>query len=222
MWSTGRSAAAEGFHRPVTSPGDSVGIVSTQDPTMTVAPLHPLHLDPTGRHAVLAGVTYLASAPLQAKDGRCVLYLTEAAQPEHVYKFIGPLPDGGALQHGALYVARLGDAGHGRWLPLVPARQGFLLWDAQLNVADVLARPADAARRAGASRIDALFCVQARADGGQLLLCDHAGAALVWREALGDAASLSFAWQGAAPCSDRPAAALSPDRTRHDTQPVAG
>lgn len=189
---------------------------------MTVAPLHPLHLDPTGRHAVLTGVTYLASAPLQAKDGRCVLYLTEAAQPEHVYKFIGPLPDGGALQHGALYVARLGDAGHGRWLPLVPARQGFLLWDAQLNVADVLARPADAARRAGASRIDALFCVQARADGGQLLLCDHAGAALVWREALGDAASLSFAWQGAAPCSDKPAAALSPDRARHDTQPVAG
>ncbi|PZU52287.1 MAG: hypothetical protein DI561_13315 [Thauera sp.] len=189
---------------------------------MTVAPLHPLRLDPTGRHAVLAGVSYLASTPLQAKDGRCVLYLTEAAQPEHVYKFIGPLPDGGALQHGALYVARVGDGGHGRWLPLVPARQGFLLWDAQLNVADVLARPADAARRVGASRIDALFCVQARADGGQLLLCDHAGAALVWREALGDAASLSFAWQGARLRCDALAALQSPDRVNLATQPVAG
>lgn len=189
---------------------------------MTVAPLHPLHLDSTGRHAVLAGVTYLASAPLRAKDGRKVLYLTEAAQPEHVYKFIGPLPDGGALQHGALYVARLGDAGHGRWLPLVPARQGFLLWDAQLNVADVLARPADAARRAGASRIDALFCVQARADGGQLLLCDRAGPALVWREALGDAASLSFAWQGAGLRGDALVALQSPDRVNLAMQPVAG
>jgi hypothetical protein len=82
---------------------------------MSVAPLHPLKLDPTGRLAELAGVAYLASVPLRAKDGRQVLYLTEAAQPEHVYKFIGPLPDGGALQHGALYVARLGEAGHGRW-----------------------------------------------------------------------------------------------------------
>lgn len=189
---------------------------------MSVAPLHPLKLDPTRRLAELAGVAYLASVPLRAKDGRQVLYLTEAAQPEHVYKFIGPLPDGGALQHGALYVARLGEAGHGRWLPLVPARQGFLLWDAQLNVADVLARPADAARRAGASRIDALFCVQARADGGQLLLCDRAGAALVWREALGDAASLSFAWQGAALCGDTTAVMRSSDRTRHDAQPVVG
>ena len=189
---------------------------------MTVAPLHPLKLDPAGQVAELAGVAYLASAPLRAKDGRNVLYLTEAAQPEHVYKFIGPLPDGGALQHGALYVARLGEAGHGRWLPLVPARQGFLLWDAQLNVADVLARPADAARRAGASRIDALFCVQARADGGQLLLCDRAGPALVWREALGDAASLSFAWQGAALCGGAPGIPLAPGRAVLDTQPSAG
>lgn len=164
---------------------------------MTVASLHPLRLDPTGQHARLAGVAYLTSAPLRAKDGRAVVYLTEAAQPEHVYKFIGPLPDGSALQHGALYVARLGEAGHGRWLPLVPARQGFLLWDAQLNAADVLAAPAEAARRVGATRIETLFCVQARADGGQLLLCDRAGPALVWREALGDAASLSFACLGA-------------------------
>ncbi|WP_374336947.1 alkaline phosphatase PhoX [Methyloversatilis sp.] len=163
---------------------------------MTLVPLHPLQLDSSGRRAELAGVAYQASAQLQAKDGRVVVYLTEATQPEHIFKFIGPLPDCSALQQGALYGARLGENGHGRWLPLVPARQGFLLWDAQLKVAEVLSRPADAARRAGASRIEGLFGVQARPDGGQLQLCDRAGASLVWREALGDAASLSFSWQG--------------------------
>lgn len=189
---------------------------------MTVAPPNPLKLDPTGQQAELAGVAYLVSAPLRAKDGRNVLYLTEATQPEHVYKFIGSLLDDGPLQHGALYVARLGDGGHGCWLPLVPARQGFLPWDAQLNVIDVLARPVDAARRAGASRIDGLFCVQARGDGGQLLLCDRAGPALVWREALGDAASLSFAWQGAALCGDAPVMSTTPGRAALDPRASVG
>lgn len=161
-----------------------------------MASLHPLHISPDGRHAELAGVSYFSSGVLQAKDGRSVVYLTEAPQSRHLFKYIGALPDGEARGHGALYVARLGAQGHGRWLPLLPARQGFLLWDAQLNAGDVLASPSEAALRAGATRFDDLFGLSVRADGGQLSRCGHAGPALVWREALSDAASLSFAWSG--------------------------
>ncbi len=48
-------------------------------------PLHPLHLDAATANATLAGVAYLSSIPLKAKDGRTVVYLTETSQPEHLY-----------------------------------------------------------------------------------------------------------------------------------------
>lgn len=188
---------------------------------MMSAALHPLELDSNGRHARLAGVTYLAGGLLRARDGRGVVHLTEAERPRHVYKFIGPLPDSGALQYGALYVARFGDNGHGHWLPLVPARQGFLLWDPQLKVGEVLADPAAAARRVGATPLDGLFSVQSRPDGGQLLLCGHAGPARVWREAMGDVASLTFGWQGGLLPSDERQAALHV-RARPALQLLAG
>ncbi len=157
---------------------------------------HPLAVDPGTGLAELAGCLYLASQSLQAKDGRSVIYLTEAATPEHLYKFIGPVQQGGALQHGTLYVAALGDEGHGRWLPLVFARHGLSVRDGYRSAQDILADAADAARRAGATRIPGMFAPRARGYGGFLLLCDHANPALVWREAMGDVASLSFAWQG--------------------------
>jgi hypothetical protein len=160
-------------------------------------PLHPLHLDAATANATLAGVAYLSSIPLKAKDGRTVVYLTETSQPEHLYKFVGPLEHGGAQPHGTLYVASLGAAGHGRWLPLVLARYGLSHRDGYCSAEAILADASDAARRAGATRIAGLFAPQARPGGGHLLLCDHVGPALVWREALGDAASLSFAWDGA-------------------------
>lgn len=166
-------------------------------PAAQSGPLHPLHLDHHTDRARLAGVCYLASKALLAKDGRAVVYLTEAAQPEHLYKFVGPSQYGGALSLGTLYAACLGPAGHGRWLPLVLARHGLSHRDGYHSAEAILADAADAARRAGASLIERLFAPQARVDGGHLLLCDHVGPALVWREALGDAASLSFAWQGA-------------------------
>ncbi|MBU1848490.1 MAG: PhoX family protein [Gammaproteobacteria bacterium] len=160
-------------------------------------PLYPLHLDAATANATLAGVAYLSSIPLKAKDGRTVVYLTETSQPEHLYKFVGPLEHGGAQPHGTLYVASLGAAGHGRWLPLVLARYGLSHRDGYCSAKAILADASDAARRAGATRIAGLFAPQARPGGGHLLLCDHVGPALVWREALGDAASLSFAWDGA-------------------------
>ena len=165
-------------------------------------PLHPLVLDAETGVAELAGVHYLASRPLCAKDGRTVLYLTEASRPMHLFKFVGPATCNGALPHGTLYVASLGadgaDEGHGRWLPLVLARHGLSARDGYDSLQAILADPADAASRAGASRIEGLFAAQARGDGGALLLCDCATPALAWREALGDAASLSFAWHGGA------------------------
>ncbi|MDP2869312.1 alkaline phosphatase PhoX [Methyloversatilis sp.] len=165
-------------------------------------PLHPLMLDPDTGVAELAGVRYLASQPVQAKDGRTVLYLTEASRPMHLFKFVGPAASSGALPHGTLYVASLGadgsGEGHGRWLPLVLARHGLSVRDGYESLQAILADPADAACRAGASRIEGLFAPQARSEGGALLLCDRATPALNWREALGDAASLSFAWHGRA------------------------
>jgi hypothetical protein len=165
-------------------------------------PLHPLVLDADTGVAELAGVRYLASQPVKAKDGRTVLYLTEASRPMHLFKFVGPAASSGALPHGTLYVASLGTdgacAGHGRWLPLVLARHGLSVRDGYESLQAILADPADAASRAGASHIEGLFAPQARNDGGVLLQCDHATPALVWREALGDAASLSFAWHCAA------------------------
>ncbi|MCQ9379848.1 alkaline phosphatase PhoX [Methyloversatilis sp. XJ19-49] len=165
-------------------------------------PLHPLVLDADTGVAELAGVRYLASQPVQAKDGRTVLYLTEASRPMHLFKFVGPAASSGALPHGTLYVASLGGdgtcEGHGRWLPLVLARHGLSVRDGYDSLQAILADPADAACRAGASRIEGLFAPHARNDGGVLLQCDHATPALAWREALGDAASLSFAWHSAA------------------------
>lgn len=164
-------------------------------------PLQPLVLDADTGAAQLAGVRYLASQPVRAKDGRTVLYLTEAAHPMHLFKFVGPAASSGALPHGTLYVASLGadDAGegHGRWLPLVLARHGLSMRDGYDSLQAILADPADAACRAGASRIEGLFAPRAQREGGLLLRCDCATPALTWREALGDAASLSFGWHGA-------------------------
>jgi hypothetical protein len=182
------------------SNGDSVGNISTGLSDMINAdsnPFHPLRLDRSAGRADLAGCSYIASRMANAKDGRAVVYLTEAAQPEHLYKFVGPAPQAGALAHGTLYVASLGAEGHGRWLPLVFARYGLSARDGYACAEAILADAADAARRAGASAIRGLFAPQTRADGGYLMLCDKAGPALTWREALGDAASLSFAWHGA-------------------------
>ncbi|HEY9193335.1 MAG TPA: alkaline phosphatase PhoX [Methyloversatilis sp.] len=160
-------------------------------------PFHPLCLDDIAGRADLAGCRYIASRKVTAKDGRAVVYLTEAAQPEHLYKFVGPAPQCGALAHGTLYVASLGEEGHGRWLPLVLARHGLSVRDGYASAEAILAYAAAAARRAGASAISGLFAPQACADGGYLMLCDKAGPALIWREALGDAASLTFVWHGA-------------------------
>jgi len=154
------------------------------------ASMHPLCLDVDAGLAELAGIRYLASRQLQAKDGRSVLYLTEATDPRHLYKFVGSAQQGDALSYGTLYIAALGAEGHGRWLRLPFVRQG-------LSATAVFADSLEAARHAGASRFDGLFAPQARADGGLLLLCDRATPSLSWREALGDAASLSFSWQGA-------------------------
>mgnify|MGYP006189923263 CR=1 FL=1 len=111
-------------------------------------PLHPLVLDADTGVAELAGVRYLASQPVQAKDGRTVLYLTEASRPMHLFKFVGPATSSGALPHGTLYVASLGAdgacEGHGRWLPLVLARHGLSVRDGYDSLQAILADPAGA------------------------------------------------------------------------------
>jgi hypothetical protein len=166
-------------------------------------PLHPLRVEPHTGLAELAGIRYLASRQVSARDGRAVLYLTEARGPEHLYKFVGPAQHCGALSHGILYAASFGDEGHGRWLPLVLARHGLSPRDGYDSEQAILANARDAARCAGATSIQGLFVPQARRDGGRLVLSDQATQPLIWRESMGDAASLSFTWQDEAPSCRR-------------------
>lgn len=169
--------------------------------------LHPLCLDRDAGRAELAGFVYLASEVLRTKDGRVAVYLTEAAQPEHVYKFVGPALVSTRPGNGTLYAACFGDDGHGRWISLTPSWPVLHPWEAAPASGRELSRPHERARRAGASTIAGLFSVRARQSGGSLLLCDRPGEARAWREALADVGSLSFVWQG--PALELPVCAYS-------------
>ena len=146
--------------------------------------------------AQLAGVDYLCAAPVPAKDGRIAVYMIDAQRREQLYKYVIQDSAEGCPGEGVLYAACFGPAGHGRWLPLVLAPHGFSIRDGYIDAADLLARAGEAAAQAGATRIPNLFALNLRNGGGELQLCGHVSFAIAWREALADAASLTFSWSG--------------------------
>ncbi len=100
-----------------------------------------------------------------ARDGRVVVYMGDDERFEYIYKFVsrdryiaGQSDTATLLDHGTLYVARFGDDGKGRWLPL---RHGEKYPNGALtpeygfsNQGDVAIRCRQAADLAGATKMD--------------------------------------------------------------------
>ena len=100
-----------------------------------------------------------------ANDGRVVVYMGDDERFEYIYKFIsrdryqpGQSDTGALLDHGTLFVARFGEDGKGRWLPL---RHGEKYPNGELTAAngfsnqgDVSIRCRQAADIAGATKMD--------------------------------------------------------------------
>lgn len=100
-----------------------------------------------------------------ARDSRVVVYMGDDERFEYIYKFVsrdrylpGQSDTSTLLDHGTLFVARFGEDGKGRWLPLIhgekhqngelTAANGFS------NQGDVTIRCRQAADIAGATKMD--------------------------------------------------------------------
>jgi secreted PhoX family phosphatase len=154
------------------------------------------------------------------RDQRAVVYLSDGAAFEYVYKFVSRDAAGksnaGLLDEGTLYVARFEADGSGRWMPLL-AGQGPLLPAAGFaDAAEVLIKARQAADALGATRMDRAVSVAVSPGGAvALALAGHAargtpagppvdganprannsmGHLLSWQEA-GDADATAFNWR---------------------------
>lgn len=107
-----------------------------------------------------------------APDGRVVVYMGDDEVNQFVYKFVSknawvPTPDnktenalpGDLLDEGTLYVARFDGDGTGRWLELIPGKNGIPTKSSSSDLvgfdeADICVRTRVAARIAGATPMD--------------------------------------------------------------------
>ncbi|MFZ2854418.1 MAG: PhoX family phosphatase [Rhodocyclaceae bacterium] len=136
-----------------------------------------------------------------------------------------PSAAGSLLDAGTLHVARFGEDGQGEWLALEHGQNGLTVDNGFIDQADVLIRARQAADQVGATRMDRpesiaidpasgeVYCAltnntergKGDAPGGDAAnpRSDNAfGHIIRWREAGGDAASQSFAWDIFALCGD--------------------
>ncbi|MDP3537482.1 MAG: PhoX family phosphatase [Azonexus sp.] len=163
-----------------------------------------------------------------ARDGRVVIYMGDDERFEYIYKFVsrnrfvaGQSDTGTLLDHGTLYVARFGDDGKGRWLPLrhgekypngaLTADNGFT------NQGDVTIRCRQAADLAGATKMDRPEWIAVHPKSGEVYVTltnnvkrgtpevpglnaanprpeNIFGHIVRWRENHHDAASTAFEW----------------------------
>lgn len=194
-----------------------------------VVEIDPWHPDkPPVKRTALGRFKHEGATVTQAADGRVVIYMGDDERFEYVYKFVSrdPYVPGRSdtdtlLDHGTLHVARFGDDGKGRWIPLRHGekQQNFAL-TAETGFADageVAIRCRQAADLAGATKMDRPEWIAVHPKTGEVYVTltnnsqrgtpeipglnaanprakNVFGHILRWREKGRDAAATSFEW----------------------------
>lgn len=152
---------------------------------------------------------------------RVVCYSGDDARFEYIYKFVSAEPyepasaSGALLDTGTLYVARFNRDGTGTWLALGPGENGLTPEAGFASLADILINARLAADLAGATKMDrpewgaidpttgdVYFTLtnnsrrtEAQVDAANPRALNGFGQIVRWREAGGDHAATSFAWE---------------------------
>ncbi|TDC78115.1 PhoX family protein [Streptomyces hainanensis] len=121
--------------------------------------------------------------------GRAVVYTGDGEHGEYLYKFVSRGAAGEPLDDGVLHVARLGDDGRGRWLPLTHGRGPLTSSNGWRDQADVLLRTRLAADAVGATPLPTPGRIAADARRGELLCVLDARSAPAGCAAVGPARS---------------------------------
>jgi hypothetical protein len=166
-----------------------------------------------------------------ARDRRVVVYMGDDERFEYIYKFVSKRPyvagesTSGLLDEGTLYVARFGEDGTGRWLPLRHGQGGLTEANGFADQADVLIRTRQSADKLGATRMDRPEWIAVHPQTGEVYcaLTNNArrgtsevpglnaanrraenlfGHILRWREGGGDAAAEVLSWDVFVECGD--------------------
>jgi secreted PhoX family phosphatase len=150
-----------------------------------------------------------------------VCYSGDDARFEYIYKFVSARPyepttaSGALLDEGTLYVARFNPDGTGDWLALRPGENGLTPENGFAAIADILVNTRLAADLAGATKMDrpewgaidpasgeVYFTLtnntrrtEAQVDPVNPRALNGFGQIVRWREAGGDHAATSFAWE---------------------------
>lgn len=130
--------------------------------------------DPTfvpRKRTALGRLKHEAATCVLTKSSRVAVYTGDDERFEHVYKFVSrgrvsPRLERNLdlLDDGVLHAARFADDGTGEWLPLVPGAGPLAGW----SLADILLNTRQAARLAGATRMDRPEDIQASPRTGKV------------------------------------------------------
>lgn len=166
-----------------------------------------------------------------ARDRRVVVYMGDDERFEYIYKFVSTRPyvkgesTAGLLDEGVLFVARFGEDGTGRWMPLVHGRDGLTEANGFADQAAVLVRTRQAADTVKATRMDRPEWIAVHPQTGEVYcaMTNNAkrggietpglnaanprpenlfGHILRWRESGGDAAAETLSWEVFIECGD--------------------